>query len=164
MRNLIMKKATREFLKARSGTFLVQVTKVNFAGALPNFCGVNASNFCKTDPKYSLVSGWMVGDDCGQNGTALIAHYFVLDNSTSKYYDPTPSHPADNQTYEYVVDMDILDYYMQNISTLQAQGISLLHSFRILNGPIFQIVSSNQQFINVNDLDTKSLYHYRSIY
>ena len=159
-----MKKATSEFLNARSGTSLVQVTKVNFAGALPNFCGVNAHNFCNTDPKYSLVSGWMVGDYFGEQGTALIAHYFALDNSTGKYYDPTPSHPQDNQTYEYVVDMDILYYYMENINTLNAQDINLLHSFRLLDGPIFQIVSSNQQFIDVNNLDTKNLYHYRLIY
>ena len=106
-----MKKATRELLKARPGANFVLVESFELTDTLANHFYQNAVKLAETNEADLLVvSGWLVGDFMGERGTAIIPHYWVKNDKTKKFYDPTPKQKDDKQNYEYVEDFDIFQY------------------------------------------------------
>jgi len=103
-----MKKATRIFLKLNPKARYVVAERVSIDQTQPNECYRNAEKLADTnEAELLVVSGWLVGDYFGERGTAIIPHYFVFNEKTKKYYDPTPRNDDDFQTYDYVEDIQI---------------------------------------------------------
>ncbi len=103
-----MRKATRTFLSHRPKSKLVDVALVDVEGTKPNHCYQNSCLLADSNEKEMLVvSGWLVGEYFGESGTSVVPHYWVYNEVTKKYFDPTPINSNDRQTYEYVVDWEI---------------------------------------------------------
>ena len=106
-----MKKATRLFLKQRPDAEYVIVEEVKLDGAIANHCYQNAQKLAETnETDLMIISGWMVGDYYGERGTPIIPHYWVLNEKTNLYYDPTPKPENNLQNFDYVKDLDIFKY------------------------------------------------------
>ena len=104
-----MKPSSEVFLRQRPGCTAVRVTPRKLHGAVSKQCFQNCFALCNAKPqRYTLRSGWLVGDDLGALGTIFIPHYWVFNSKTDKHLDPTPRAPGDVQDYEYLLDMDIL--------------------------------------------------------
>jgi hypothetical protein len=103
-----MRKATRTFLSHRPNAKLVSVALVDVEGTKANHCYQNSCLLADSNEKEMLVvSGWLVGEFFGDKGTSVVPHYWVYNEVTKQYFDPTPINPNDRQSYEYVVDWDI---------------------------------------------------------
>ena len=63
---------------------------------------------------WSMHSGWLVGDFLGERGTAIIPHYWVV-NADREHFDVTPKNPSDTQSYEYVSDFNIVQYFTKEV-------------------------------------------------
>lgn len=107
-----MKDTTKKLLSLRANTKLVQVEPKKFRGAKLNKCFQNAAFYCAANKEYSIISGWLVGDNFDRLGTVLVPHYWLIHEPSGFYYDTSPSSPADIQEYEYVIDMEI--YFKAN--------------------------------------------------
>lgn len=105
-----MRKATRQFLKilaeAGADAKLVKVQALMLDYTKPKECFDNAMKFLDRNEEYYLQSGWLVGEYWGASGTAIMPHYWVYDAKAQYHYDVTPI--EDEQTYEYVLDTNIL--------------------------------------------------------
>jgi hypothetical protein len=106
-----MRKATRQFLRilaeAGSDATLVKVQRLALDYTKPNECFQNANKFLDRNEEFYLRSGWLVGEYWGESGTAIMPHYWVYDAKTNSDYDVTPI--DDGQTYEYILDTNIVD-------------------------------------------------------
>ena len=106
-----MKKATRALLQHRPNAELVAVKWVNVEGTLLKHCYENAVKLADTNPTdLMVVCGWMVGEFYGARGTPISAHYWVLNEKTNEYFDPTPWPNDIPLSVEYVEDIDIMTY------------------------------------------------------
>lgn len=106
-----MKKATRLLLQQRPGSEHVLVNEVVLEGAIAKHCFQNTMLLIDTnEADLMMISGWMVGDLRGKRGTPIIPHYWVKNQKTNQYFDPTPKVEVTKQTFEYVTDSDILKY------------------------------------------------------
>ena len=106
-----MKKATRLFLKQRPDAEYVIVEEVKLDGAITNHCYQNSQKLAETnETDLTIVSGWMVGDYYGVRGTPIVPHYWVFNEKTNLYYDPTPKPENNLQNFDYVKDLDIFRY------------------------------------------------------
>ena len=76
--------------------------------AKPKKCYSNVMLFLDQNEQLYLRCGWLVGEYMGENGTAIMPHYWVYDDETKTDYDVTPI--LDTQRYEYILDLEILDY------------------------------------------------------
>lgn len=104
-----MKKATRTFLTLNPKARYVAVERVSINETQANHCYQNAVKLADTnEADLMVISGWLVGDFFGERGTAIIPHYFVFNEKTKKYYDPTPSNKNEKQTFDYVEDIEIM--------------------------------------------------------
>jgi hypothetical protein len=152
-----MKKATRQFLKARPNAGFVRVEEIQVEGALPNHCFQNAANLAKTNEDLMIISGWMVGDYFGERGTAIIPHYWVCNEKTNNHYDPTPKPEKNIQTFEYVEDFDIFKF--------GTKDLYLPLSLKLLADGKWQ--ARNQMgtgYIDLNKIDVEQLYKLRNNY
>ena len=147
-----MKKATRQFLKQRPKAEYVRVKEIEFEGALVNHCFQNALNYISTnEADLTLACGWMIGDYFGPRGTPIIPHYWVLNGKTNKHYDPTPKPKNNIQTFEYVMDLDILIYGKNNVY--------LPLALKLLDNEVWQ--ARNRQgtgYIDLEKVDVRELY------
>ena len=149
-----MKKATRVLLSHRPKAKHVTVEMMRIEGALANHCYQNAVKLANTnEADYMVVSGWLVGDYFGERGTAVIPHYFVLNEKTKKYYDPTPF--LDSQKYEYVEDFEIM---------LNGNEKSILPlSLKILaDGKLQARSDDGTSYIDLDKIDVAMLYELRA--
>ena len=145
-----MKKATRILLKHRPKAQFITVENVILEGALANHCYQNAVKFADMNEKDLLVvSGWLVGDFFGERGTAVIPHYFVANEKTRKYYEPTPFN--DRQNYEYVLDIEIM--------TLRNGKAILPLPLKITANGLLQARSDDgKRYIDLHAIDITELY------
>lgn len=147
-----MKKATRQFLKQRPKAEYVKVTEIEVKGALANHCFENALNYISTnETELTLVCGWMVGDYFGVRGTPIIPHYWVFNVKTNQHFDPTPKPKNNIQTFEYVMDLDIL-IYGKNDAFIPL-------SLKLLDNEVWQ--ARNKQgtgYIDLDKVDVRQLY------
>jgi len=104
-----LKKATRQLLQylqaSNPKSFAVSVKPLPFVGAKENHCFENAMKFLDENDSWVLRSGWLVGDYFGENGTAVMPHYWVFNPKENCDYDVTPLDSA--QKFEYVLDLEI---------------------------------------------------------
>ena len=107
-----MRKATREFLKKlkliSKDAMFVNVLHTEFSEARPQNCYTNMMLFLKQNEQFYLRSGWLVGEYMGENGTAIMPHYWVYDGDTNTDYDVTPV--LGGQKYEYILDLEISNH------------------------------------------------------
>ena len=145
-----MKKATRVFLKHRPAASIRTVHQQRLEEALPKRCFHNASIAVKQDKNLVVISGWLIGDYFGDNGTAIIPHYWVMNIVTREHFDPTPIVGGYTQSYDYVEDLEIFKYgsadnYIPSALNLQTNGR-------------LRAVGSNGQYIDIERVDVKLLY------
>ena len=147
-----MKKATRLFIQKIFKAKRVFVKRIEFEGCLPNRCYQNANKMAPLyDSEFEIVSGWMVGDDLGERGTAIIPHYWVFNKKTQEYFDPTPISDENLQSFEYVLDFDIL--------TCSIGNYILPLSLKLTNDGKFKARSNDgTHYIDLDNLDVKHLY------
>jgi len=149
-----MKKATRQLLKylkqANPKAFAVKVKPLEFDAAQENHCYQNAMKFLDSNETWALRSGWIVGDFFGDNGTAVMPHYWVY-NPIEKYdYDVTPLDIK--QSFEYVIDLEIA----RNID--EKRRLSVPVSLKIqADGSLFARIDDNK-FIPLKSINHKTLY------
>ena len=107
-----MKKATRQLLKylkiSNPKSFAVSVKPLPFAPAKENHCFENVMKFLDKNESWVLRSGWIVGDYFGENGTAVMPHYWVFNPKEKCEYDVTPLDCT--QRFEYVLDLEIAEH------------------------------------------------------
>ena len=138
-----MYKATRQLLKDRPKSKFTTVEKIKVSDAVPNMCLQNSISMCEKDENLMVVSGWLVGEFMGDQGTAIIPHYWVRDLIKKKDFDPTPVVGDGNQKYEYVEDGDIFNYgkkdcYLPTPLRLLGDGT---YKACLLNGTLISISS-----------------------
>jgi hypothetical protein len=150
-----MKKATRLFLKQRPNAEYVIVEEVKLEGALTNHCYQNAEKFAKTnETDLMIVSGWMVGDYYGERGTPIIPHYWVCNEKTNRYYDPTPKPDNNTQNFDYVEDFDIFKY--------GSKDAYLPLSLKLLSSGKWQARNDlGTDYIDLDKVDVEQLYKLR---
>ena len=146
-----MKKATRNLLKLRTAAKLVAVEKIDVEDAIANQCYQNACKYADSNEKELLVmSGWLVGDFLNERGTALIPHYWVVNEVTKKHYDPTPKNINDSQSYEYVMDFDILEF---------GYGKGMLpYPLRMLADGTVQVKHNDGRYQILSKIDVQEIY------
>jgi hypothetical protein len=147
---LPMKEATRLLLSHRSDSKLVDVAPKKYRGGKINKCFQNTAIFTASRKEYSVVSGWLVGDDFGSYGTVLIPHYWVYHSQSDLYFDVTPFSPIDNQKYEYVIDMEI---YFQANQTSYLPPPVIVYS----DGSLFTRLTESIK-IQIDTIDVQQLY------
>lgn len=146
-----MRKATRILLSHRPQSNLVSVIPVDLNGAKLNYCYQNAFALANSNQNdMCVVSGWLVGEFWNEHGTAIIPHYWVYNEKSKKYLDPTPKNPNDFQMYEYVIDIDIFRYARKNTT--------LPFPMRILEDGKVQVRQANGIFIDISKVDVEELY------
>jgi len=147
-----MKKATRQFLKQRPKAEYVKVIEIEVKGALANHCFENALKYISSnEADLTLVCGWMVGDYFGIRGTAIIPHYWVFNEKTNQHFDLTPKPKNNIQTFEYVMDLDII-IYGKNDAYIPL-------SLKLLDNEVWQ--ARNKQgtgYIELDKVDVRQLY------
>ena len=150
-----MYKATREFLKLRPNAKIVNVELINFDGTKPNHCYQNACLYADSNEMQRMVmSGWLVGEFLGERGTAIIPHYWVFDEVLKRYFDPTPKNINDKQIYEYVEDIDIMQYGNSN---------SILPPpLRLTANGTFDVKLDGEIFKPIQKIDVAELYSMQS--
>jgi hypothetical protein len=111
-----MKKATRVLVNwiNEKSVKAVDVKLLKFDDAKPNECYQNMNLFLDNYENWSMHSGWLVGDFLGERGTAIIPHYWVV-NADREHLDVTPKNPSDKQSYEYVSDFNIVQYFTKEV-------------------------------------------------
>lgn len=150
-----MKKATRIFLKLNPKARYVVVQPVSIDETHANDCYRNAEKLADTNEADLLVvSGWLVGDYFGEKGTAIIPHYFVFNEKTKKYYDPTPRNQDDFQTYDYVVDIQIM-------SNANEKAILPLPLKITSEGLVKARSSKGENYIDLDEINVAQLYALR---
>jgi hypothetical protein len=146
-----MKKATRYLLKNQPNTKLVMVSPISLENTKPNHCFQNSTLMAESDSsRYMIVSGWLVGDYFGEYGTAIVPHYWIKDNHTNAYFDPTPIEAAVKQVYEYVIDFDIF-IYGNKTSYIPAP-------LRLLDNDVLQVRLDASKYENIKKIDMEYLY------
>ena len=146
-----MKRATREFLKHRAKAKFVSVKRIGIDGTSPNDCYRNACLMADANETELLVTcGWIVGDFLAERGTAIIPHYWVLNEKTGEQFDPTPRAVSDIQNYDYVKDGDIMLFG-------NARAI-LPVPLRLLPNGIFQARLGENEFLDLEEINVEQLY------
>ena len=150
-----MKKATRLFLKQRPNAKYVTVEEVKLEAALANHCFQNAEKLAKTnETDLMIVSGWMVGDYYGERGTPIIPHYWVFNEKTNRYCDPTPKPDNNTQNFDYVEDFDIFKY--------GSKDAYLPLSLKLLSNGKWQARNElGTGYIDLDKVDVEQLYKLR---
>ncbi len=150
-----MKKATRLFLKQRPNAKYVTVEEVKLEAALANHCFQNAEKLSKTnEADLMIVSGWMVGDYYGERGTPIIPHYWVFNEKTNRYCDPTPKPDNNTQNFDYVEDFDIFKY--------GSKDAYLPLSLKLLSNGKWQARNElGTGYIDLDKVDVEELYKLR---
>ena len=147
-----MKKATRTLLKLRESSQLVSVESIDIEGTVANQCYQNSCKFADSNEKELIVmSGWLVGDFLGERGTALIPHYWVVNEVTKKHYDPTPKNIDDKQSYEYVMDFDIMKFGYEKSM--------LPYPLRLLGDGTIQVRHNDGRYQNLSKIDVQEIYN-----
>ena len=104
-----MKQAIQTFLGLRPSCKPVAVGLQPWLSAQANRCFENSMALCLAkSQRYTLRSGWLVGENLKHLGTVFIPHYWVFNEKTLRHLDPTPRALDDHQAYDYLQDMDIL--------------------------------------------------------
>jgi hypothetical protein len=152
-----MRKASRIFLKHRPNAKLVDVIPYSLEGAEPNLCYQNACKLADNNEKELLiVVGWVVGNYLKNYGTIIIPHFWVANEVTNKFYDPTPQHPNDKQSYEYIIDMEIFNFAEKKNNEENFTFLPL--PLRILDNEKLQAKLKNGSFIDLDKFDLKMLF------
>ena len=149
-----MRKATRQLLKylkqTNSKAFVVNVKPLDFDEAQGNHYYQNAMKFLDKNENWVLRSGWIVGEFFGDNGTAVMPHYWVFNPIEKCDYDVTPL--EDNQSFEYVVDLEIA----RNID--EKRTLSVPVSLKIkADGRLLARIGENK-FLPLKSINHKTLY------
>jgi len=151
-----MKKATRELLKARPKAKCVLVQSIELAETLANHCYQNSVKLAETNEEDLLVvAGWMVGDFMGERGTAIIPHYWVQNDKTKIYYDPTPKPDNNTQDFDYVEDFDIFQYGNENSILPLSLKLNSNGTWQARN-------STGTGYIDLDKVDVQQLYELRN--
>jgi hypothetical protein len=149
-----MKKATRQLLKylkqANPKAFAVNVKPLAFSAAKENQCFENVMRFLDENEDWVLRSGWLVGDYFGENGTAVMPHYWVYSPSEKVDYEITPFNDA--QSFEYVLDLEIAS----NID--EERKLSVPVSLKINSDGTLCALTGENQFVALTGVDYKTLY------
>ena len=149
-----MRKATRTFLTHRPKAKLVEVKLVDFDGTKPNHCYQNSCLLADSNEKEMMVvSGWLIGEFLGDKGTSVVPHYWVFNEVTKKYFDPTPLNHNERQSYEYVVDWEIF----KNGNEKSILPLPL----RILANGQLQVRLTNGEFRDLEKFDMAELFSLR---
>jgi len=152
-----MRKASRNFLKHRPNAKLVEVIPYSLEKAEPNLCYENACALADSNEKELLVVvGWIVGNYFENFGTSIIPHFWVANEVTNKFYDPTPQHPNEKQSYEYIIDMEIFNFAEKKNNKENFTILPL--PLRILGNEKLQAKLKNGSFIDLDKFDLKMLF------
>ena len=143
-----MKKSTFEFIKNRKNAEIVNVKTIYHKAARHNMCVQNCFNFTKKNSRYISVSGWIIGDEFEDSGTAIIPHYWLQNVITKEYFDPTPQlHP---QQWDYVLDSEVFRKARKNKYVPAPLNFGA--------DEIFRAVTKNIEFVEIPDLEITRLY------
>ncbi len=147
-----MKKATRALLQQRTGAEHVPVKWINVEGTMVKHCFENALKLVKTnEADLIVVCGWMVGEYYGEQGTPISPHYWVLNEKTNEYFDPTPWPNEIPLDVEYVEDVDIMNFASE-------KSIIPL-SLNYTNGGKFKARSHDgTRYIDLDNINVEQLY------
>jgi hypothetical protein len=145
-----MKEATKILLSLRPNSEFVQAQPKKQRGAKLNKCFNNAALFSANNKEYSVVSGWLVGDNFHQLGTVFVPHYWLIHTPSGSYFDTSPTAIEDIQDYEYVKDMDIYRYL--NRTSYVPPPVILREDGSL------QVRLSESHFVDVTSIDIEHLY------
>lgn len=149
-----MRKATRTFLSHRPNAEFVNVALIDVEGTKPNHCYQNSCLLADSNKKdMFVVSGWIIGEFFGDKGTSIVPHYWVFNEVTKKYFDPTPINSNDRQSYEYIVDFEIF-------SKGNEKSILPLPLRVLANGQL-QVRLTNGTFIDLETFEMTQLFSLR---
>jgi len=145
-----MKEATKILLSLRPNSEFVHAQAKKQRSAKLNKCFNNAALFSANNKEYSIVSGWLIGDNFHQLGTVFIPHYWLIHTPSGNYFDTSPTAIKDIQEYEYVKDMDI---YRQVTRTSYVPPPVILRE----DGKL-QVRLSETHLVDVNSIDIEHLF------
>jgi len=128
---------------------MINVVKHEYDKAKPNMCFENAMEFLGENEDWICRSGWLVGEYFGDNGTAVLPHYWVHNPRTKTDFDVTPI--DDVQTFEYVLDTQLSNNI--NWNNKVAVPVSLKVN---VDGSLSARVGPNR-FIRLNEIDYQTL-------
>lgn len=144
-----MRKATRLLIAARPKSKLITVREEIRPDAEPNMCVTNAVLLTRSDQRYFLAGGWIVGGYIRERGTAAMPHMWVLDAADESHVDITPQLVPPDPPFEYVRDEGIIDCWLETGK--------LPPAIRIWDGPRFEARIGPSSFIGLSDLDAQTL-------
>ena len=145
-----MKEATKILLSLRPNSEFIEAQPKKYRGAKLNKCFNNAALYSASNKEYSIVSGWLVGDNFHQLGTVFVPHYWLIHIPSGNYFDTSPTAIEDIQEYEYVKDMDIYRYLTR--TSYVPPPVILREDGNL------QVRISETQFLDVNSIDIEHLY------
>jgi|AntAceMinimDraft_6_1070360.scaffolds.fasta_scaffold37539_1 hypothetical protein len=149
-----MKKATRQLLKflekSNPKAATISVKPLYFAASVENHCFENVMRFLNDNEDWVLRSGWLVGDYFGENGTAVMPHYWVYSPSEKIDCEITPF--KDAQRYAYVLDLEIAS----NID--EERKLSVPVSLKINSDGSLSASTGENRFVALTGIDYKTLY------
>lgn len=147
---MVMKDATEILLSLRPNSEFVQAQPKKYRGAKLNKCFNNAAFFSANNKEYSIVSGWLVGDNFHQLGTIFVPHYWLIHTPSGNYFDTSPTAIEDIQEYEYVKDMDIFRHVTR--TSYVPPPVILKEDGKL------QVRLSESQFVDVKCIDIEHLF------
>ena len=149
-----MKKATGQLLKylqqPNPKAFVVNVKPLGFDAAKKNHCFENMMRFLDENEDWVLRSGWLVGDYFGENGTAVMPHYWVHNPEDKQDYDVTPI--EDTQNFEYILDIEVAKH--QDWDRLIGIPVSL----KLNSDGTLSARTGENSFKPIDKIDYKTLY------
>jgi len=154
-----MYKATREFIKARQPftkyPVLQQFGITKVGGGIENDCFHNSFNAINREKKITIVSGWVIGAyDIANNCAPVIQHWWNVDGN-GKHFDTSPNIADD---YEYVIDMALAEFGMNNFEEITAVVTS---SLMYRDGEFYRVDNLEEFTIaKLNKLETKLLFEF----
>tara|TARA_B110000503_G_scaffold14701_1_gene20116 strand:+ start:67 stop:528 length:462 start_codon:yes stop_codon:yes gene_type:complete len=150
-----MRKATRQLLKylkkSNPNAFAIVVKPLRFEKAKTNYCFENAMRFLDENEDWVLRSGWLIGEYFGENGTAIMPHYWVYNPQDKTDYDITPF--DDDQTFEYVLDLEIA-------KTIDEQRkLSVPVSLKLYDDGTLNARTGANEFLELTEINYNELYN-----
>lgn len=154
-----MYKATREFIKARQPYTKYPVQQIfginKIGGGIENDCFHNSYNTIDRSKGIRIVSGWVIGPfDAINNCAPVLQHWWNVD-STGKYLDTSPNI---SNNFEYVIDMALAEYGMENFDVVSAV---VTKNLMYRDGDFYRVDDLDKLiFTKLNNLITASLFSF----
>ena len=110
-----------------------------------------AGHFLDENEDWVLRSGWLIGEYFGENGTAIMPHYWVYNPQDKTDYDITPF--DDDQTFEYVLDLEIA-------KTIDEQRkLSVPVSLKLYDDGTLNARTGANEFLELTEINYNELYN-----